>query len=83
MICFARDETWAVAKVTLDVPNYDARVFSMNFECNSAVYAGLLADAMQRVLRSKMKAAREEAYAAGWRDAKAKRTRNDCFSGAM
>jgi len=67
-IHFSRDGTQAVAKVTLTIPTYDARVFPMVFECGSEVYAGLLVEAMNAALQNEVETIRRDEYEAGWND---------------
>ncbi len=67
--------------VTVNIPFYDDRMFTLEWNCDSEVYAGLLADAMQRQTKETLKAIRREAYNEGWRDAKAKRKKATWFGG--
>ena len=67
-INFERDGTKVVAKVVIDVPTWDARVFSCTFECSNEAYAGLLTEAMRNQLEKELKAIRQNEYEAGWKD---------------
>lgn len=54
--------------------------FPMSFNTNDPIYAALLADSFNESIRRGIRAVREEAYNAGWQDAKAKRRKADWFS---
>lgn len=76
-----RDGNHVALSVTIDIPFYNATYFTFIWNCESGVYAGLLADAMQRQTKETLKTIRREAYGQGWRDAKAKRKKATFFGG--
>ena len=67
-IYFVRDGNHVKANVTIDVPHWDARMFTFTFDCGSEAYAGLLTEAMQRQITSEIEAIRKDEYESGWRD---------------
>lgn len=79
MISFKRDGTVVKSDVTTFIPNFDDRVFHFQWECATEAYAGLLSAHMQRDMGAKLKAIRVHAYEEGWKDAKAKRAREEWF----
>lgn len=79
MIVFSRDGTKVKASINTPIPNYDVRVFNFMWECGGEAYAGLLAAAMHREMHDKLKAIRADAYEKGWKDAKAKKTKETWF----
>lgn len=81
MISFKRDGTVVRSDVTIFVPNYEARVFYFKWEAGSGAYAGFVSAQMQREMNAGLKAIRKDAYEQGWKDAKAKRTKEEWFSG--
>lgn len=79
MIQFSRDGTKVKATVTVEVPNYDTRLFSFMWECNGEAYAGLLSKRMDARMRDHLEDIRRDAYNDGWKDAKSKRVKQTGF----
>lgn len=64
--------------VSLDCP---AGTFDATFDALTPWAASLLREALQEKFSDRVKTARRDAYAQGWRDAKAKRKRETWFAG--
>ena len=80
MIRFNRDGTKLAIKIShgpLD------RVYTMRWECQNEEYAELLTRHFCDTFRAAIKRAREEAYRAGWGDAKSKRAKQTWWSGHL
>ncbi len=58
-------------------------VWKFSNNCGNRYYAGLAADALQNQFQDMLCAIRQDAYEDGYKDAKAKRKRKDCFSGCL
>ena len=80
MLTVKRDGTKAVLAVTLPVPFYEDRVFSMIFDAYYVEYSSFLCSAIDLALRDALKKARKDAYEQGYKDAKAKRRKETWFS---
>ena len=83
MIQFKRDGTNAVCAVTIPVPTMDRRIYRFRFETGTEEYAALLTEAMRTEFRRIVQKSRKEAYEAGWRDAKARRRKQEYFAGYL
>ena len=83
MIKFKRDGTLATVTIEAAIPYYDRRVFPMTFDCSTEVYAGLLTNLLEETVEASVRLAREEAYAKGYKDAKAKRRKETWFRGRL
>lgn len=66
-IYFERDGNKVKANVVIDVPTWDARMFTFTFDCGSEAYAGLLTNAMQSQLKAELEILRRDEYEDGWR----------------
>lgn len=73
MIEIAQDETFVVVTVTASWES-GASKFPLRFNCGTEWAARLLTWSMTQVMWSALTKAREDAYADGWRDAKAKKS---------
>ena len=80
MVTFDRENEKVVAKVDLDVPTYERRIYWFHWNACNKIYAGLLVAALQAQMGDRLAKLREEAYGQGWADAKAKRAKRDWFS---
>lgn len=81
MISFKRDGSTVGIAVTVQVPNYDGRVYHTQWNAGGEAYAGFLSAAMNEQMREALRNIRKEAYEQGWKDAKAKRTKENWFGG--
>lgn len=67
-IYFKREGNKVMASIVIDVPNWDARVFSFAFDCGGEAYAGLLTAEMQRQIQVEIENIRRDEYESGWHD---------------
>ena len=67
--------------ITVTIPHFDDRVFSLEWNCGSEVYAGLLTEAIRKQTQDTLEDIRRRAYEDGWKDAKGKRRKQNHFSG--
>ena len=72
-IYFERSGTRVLANVVMEVPTWDSRVFSCEFECGNEAYAGLLTEAMRHQLESELRNLRQNEYETGWKDKAARK----------
>lgn len=79
MISVSREGEQVRLDFNIVVPMYEARTVIWLWNCDDNVYAGLLAETMQRQMHDKLESIQRAAYEAGWRDAKAKTTKRRYF----
>jgi hypothetical protein len=75
-----RDGSDVEVSISSHIPTWEERVFPFSFNCGNEAYAGFLTKHIQDVIGNAVANARREAYEQGWKDAKAKRVKNDWFS---
>lgn len=78
MITIERDGN--KVKLRLNPTMFDGKVANFYWECGNDWYASLLADKMKLALQEGIKAIRQEAYNAGWKDRGAKRKKETWFT---
>jgi hypothetical protein len=83
MINIVADDTKVKINVEVFIPFWETRTFVFDWECGSRWAAGLLATAMRDAFYTKVKAARAEAYEQGWKDAKAKKSKESWFRNSL
>ena len=83
MLSIVRDGNDGEVRVEAFVPTLGTRIFRLRFSTGSDWSAGLVAGNLSEAISSAVKAARSEAYANGWRDAKAKRKKCEWFSESL
>jgi hypothetical protein len=81
MINIKRNKNQVEVGISVYVPEWENRTFLFYWDAGSEWGAGFLASGLRTALRDAIKTAREEAYEQGWKDAKAKRTKETYFSG--
>lgn len=83
MITITRFGTKVKLNVEVASASYPGNSFNLYWDAGSEWAAGLLTDAMRAQLEGAVRSARMAAYADGYKDAKAKRAKNQWFSGRI
>lgn len=81
MLSFSRDgSNNVISTIELDVP-IEKRHYPFTWKTDSEIYAYLLVNKFNDTLQKNLKRIRQEAYTAGWLDAKGKHKKETWFSG--
>lgn len=83
MIEIKRSGTQLVISAEIFIGTVGDRTYEATWEAGSEAYAGLIRSEIQRNLERRLERIRREAYAQGWKDAKAKRAKKTLFSGQL
>lgn len=81
MIQFNRKDSRVQVKVSIDIPRSGNWTYTLDRTESDVPSAQLIVNRMDDVLSNKLKQIREDAYNAGWKDAKAKTKKQDWFAG--
>lgn len=73
MFRFRRDGTKILIDAYVYIPELGVRYYTTHIQCNSETEAAFLRTAYQSDMWDKLRAIRETAYIAGWKDAKSKK----------
>lgn len=64
-------------KVAIDPSMFDGKSMCLYWDCTYDWYASLLVQKINATMSARLRSIREEAYEAGWKDAKAKKSKAD------
>ena len=81
MLSFKREGTNVIVRIDFTTPDAGEFHIPLDWRHSGTDLASLRVDSLERQLRTKLSIIREEAYNKGWRDAKAKTTKETWFSG--
>jgi hypothetical protein len=73
-ISFVRNGTSVQVKATIRVPGHNAVTYTTAIDLRDEYYAGFVVGALQEQMGEEMRKARQEAYEAGWKEGRAKKS---------
>ncbi len=82
-IDIGRKGTKVVVSVSLYIPCWETRVFTLDWECGNEAYAGLLTKLFHGTFTDRIQEIRRKAYEQGWNDHKKRKPRETYFSGCI